>query len=173
MTAFRHVWSQTSPDLRVEAADVTRGDRAWTQTRVVVGAGRAGVVVVPIHGEQIGFVRLWRPCVDEVRLELPRGFGESPDPELDARRELLEETGLDATHVTRLATLDLDTGLVPTPIIAFATQLDSRRPTRTPDGETDDLVWVDATSVSRLVAEGTLRDGITLAALAAWWASPN
>ena len=41
------------------------------------------------------------------------------------------------------------------------------------DGETDDLVWVDATSVSRLVAEGTLSDGITLAALAAWWASPN
>ncbi|MFF5323433.1 hypothetical protein ACFY2Y_06835 [Janibacter hoylei] len=60
-----------------------------------------------------------------------------------------------------------------TPIIAFAARLDSRRPTRTPDGETDDLVWVDATSVSRLVAEGTLRDGITLAALAAWWASPN
>ena len=171
MTDFHEVWRFDGPPaLSIQQAEVSHNGRSWTQRRLVAGDGHWGVVILPVWEEQIGLIRIWRPAVGEQRLELPRGFGEDPTPEDDARRELLEETGLEPTMLTRVGFFNVDTGLVPTPIFAFEAQIKVAEPVAARDGEIDDLVWVPRGDVRRMISEGALRDAITLAALACWQA---
>ncbi|WP_300644683.1 NUDIX hydrolase [Nocardioides sp.] len=170
MSDFVEVWRSSPPFLAVESAEVEHHGRAWTQHRVVVGDDAGGVVMVALRGGTVGLVRVWRPAVGESRLELPRGMREGADPEDDARRELLEETGHAAVSARKLGELDLDTSLVPTRIHVFKVVIGEGSPGPS-DGEVDEVVWVEASELPRLVAEGVVRDGISLAALAMWAAS--
>lgn len=170
MTEFAEVWRSSPPYLAVERAEVEHHGRAWTQHRVLVGDGAGGVVVIPLRGGAVGLVRVWRPAVGESRLELPRGMREGADPEDDACRELLEETGSAAVSSRKLGELDLDTSLVPTRIHAFEIVVGEGGPGPT-DGEVDEVVWVDVAGLPGLVASGVVRDCISLAALAVWSAA--
>lgn len=65
----------------------------------------AGACIVPVLPDgRILMVRQYRPAMDAVILELPAGGRDSPDedPEVTARRELLEETGYTADRFVRL-----------------------------------------------------------------------
>jgi ADP-ribose pyrophosphatase len=171
MTRFELVWGlDASPHVAVERASVNHNDRSWQQLRIVVGDGRPGVVVIPVHRDLIGFVRHWRPVVDQTRLELPRGFGERNDPKDDARRELREETGLQIATLRQVGAFDLDTGLMPTPIKVFEATVLDQTPTGTTDGEADELIWLSSTELKSALVQGELCDAITLAALAQWYA---
>lgn len=164
---FNEIWRLAGPPpLSVQEAEVTRNGRTWLQRRVVVGDDTPGVVIVPVRGDQLGLIRIWRPTVDEQRLELPRGFGESDAPEQDARRELAEETALVATTMRKLGVFNLDTGLMPTPIVAFEAIIDDAEPGPWRDGEIDDLVWVPLHDLPALIRDGAICDAISLAALA-------
>lgn len=168
---FDALWEYTGfPHIELEEAHVTHKGRSWGQRRLVIADGRPGVVIVPVCGDEVGLVRLWRPCVGEMRLELPRGFGKGPTTANDAHREFVEETGLVPATVRQLGMLDLDTGLIPTPIAVFEVTAAQRDATQDTDPEVDDLVWVPRSSIPELIADGDLCDCISLSAIAVWQA---
>ena len=64
------------------------------------------VSVVPLHEDgRVVMVRQYRAAVDDLVLEIPAGVRDKPDeaPELTARRELIEEVGLEAGRLDLLA----------------------------------------------------------------------
>ena len=62
------------------------------------------VGVVPIEDENIVLVRQYRPALEKEMLEIPAGKLdiEGEEPEKAARRELIEEAGLDASNLQEL-----------------------------------------------------------------------
>lgn len=169
---FREVWrGRGDPPVSVETATVAHAGHGWEQTRMRVGNGRGGVVVVAVRGGQIALVRLWRPSVDATRLELPRGLCESDRPEDDAARELREETGFEPRSVHHLGDFEVDTSLLPTSVHAFQAEIEEDAEPVETDGEVDRVVWTDVEELPSLLSNGELRDAISLAAVALWRSS--
>ena len=87
----------------IERADGTRG------TREIAGhPGAVAIVALDAEG-RVPLVRQWRLPADRALLEIPAGGldvldGVTEDPDLAARRELEEETGLRAGSWRRLGT---------------------------------------------------------------------
>ncbi len=128
------------------------------------------VVVVPLHDDgTVTLVRQYRAAVDDMVLEIPAGTrdkdGESP--EASARRELVEEAGLEA------ARLELLIGTWNTPGVSdqytsifLATGLTPRA--SRPDGVEERHMTVERirlADLDDLVADGTLKDETTVLGL--------
>jgi ADP-ribose pyrophosphatase len=128
------------------------------------------VTVVPVHGDgTVSLVRQYRAAVDALVLEIPAGTLDKDDesPEAAARRELAEETGLEAAHWELLigtwntpgvsdqhTTIFLATGL---------SACESR-----PDGIEERYMTVETirfADLDDLVADGTLKDETTVLGL--------
>jgi ADP-ribose pyrophosphatase len=77
-----------------------------TMLREVVHAHDGSVVVLPYTGEAVILLRQFRAPVDAVLYELPAGKRDVPgeDPAETARRECVEEVGLDPGRLTLLHT---------------------------------------------------------------------
>jgi ADP-ribose pyrophosphatase len=86
----------------IERADGTRATRDFAGHR-----GAVAIVALDADG-QVALVRQWRLAADDALLEIPAGGldpaadGSTEDPDLAARRELEEETGLRAATWRRL-----------------------------------------------------------------------
>ncbi len=129
------------------------------------------VAVVALDNDEVILVRQYRPALDTEMLELPAGKldvpGESrPDA---ARRELIEEAGLDAPQLTELAafhnsggfcdeltTVYLATELVPAEAIAVSVEEEYLTVERVPLNQ-----------VSAMIADGTITDAKTVIGLLA------
>ena len=73
-------------------------------------AAYVGVFAQTADG-RIPIVRQFRPCVEDYTWEFPAGTLDPGDtPEIAARREVLEETGLQLTELTYLGNFHPDTG---------------------------------------------------------------
>jgi ADP-ribose pyrophosphatase len=128
------------------------------------------VTVVPVHDDgTVTLVRQYRAAVDTLVLETPAGTldKEGEGPEDAARRELAEETGLEASN------WELLLGTWNTPgisdqhtLIYLATGLSSI-PSR-PDGVEEGYMTVESIhldDVDALVADGSLKDETTVLGL--------
>jgi ADP-ribose pyrophosphatase len=128
------------------------------------------VTVVPVHEDgTVTLVRQYRAAVDDMVLEIPAGTRdkEGESEEATARRELIEEAGLEAAHLERLigtwntpgvsdqhTSIFLATGLTP---------VQSR-----PDGIEEGYMTVERIHLAELddlVAAGTLKDETTVLGL--------
>ncbi len=88
----------------IEQPDGTHGTR-----EIVVHNG--GVAILAIHEGNVYLVRQYRKAAGQYLLELPAGKLEpGEDPEHCAYRELREETGLIASHMTRIGTYYVSPG---------------------------------------------------------------
>jgi 8-oxo-dGTP pyrophosphatase MutT (NUDIX family) len=145
-------------------------DPAGTPFDRVVIRHPGAVTVVPLHDDgTVTLVRQYRAAVDALVLELPAGTRDKDGeaPEATARRELVEEAGLEAAH------WELLIGTWNTPgvsdqhtLIYLATGL-SAVPTR-PDGVEEGFMTVETIhlgDVDGLVADGTLKDETTVLGL--------
>lgn len=102
---------------------------------------------------------------DEARLEIPRGFGELNSPIEDARRELEEETNLQAAHLEEIGRINADSGLIATPTVIFlATIKDSTFTPNAAEGIVDHI-WCTKEEIDFLIRSGSLTDGFTIAAM--------
>lgn len=127
----------------------------------------SAVTIVPLDAAgNILFVRQYRIGAEEELLELPAGLfkdGEDPDPA--AARELREETGMAAEHLTRIGAfysspgysseylyIYLATGLYPAPL-------------EQDDDEFIQLEAIPAAKALEMARAGEIRDAKTLAAL--------
>lgn len=103
-------------------------------------------------------------------IEVPAGGSDGEDPLVAARRELLEETGLEATEWTPIGTMNALNGIADAPEHVFlARQLrhaagDAAR-SQAEEG-IDAVTWVPFGEVLTMIDDGRITDGETVAAIA-------
>lgn len=113
-------------------------------------------------------VRLYRYTVGRISLEVPAGSCEpGEEPLAAAKRELAEETGLAASQWDPLGVLFPANGLLREENYVFAARglADTGSDERAAEG-IDEVVMVSAEEAWALVADGTITDSQTVAALA-------
>ncbi len=127
-------------------------------------------LIVPADGERLHLVEQYRYPVRGRRWEFPSG-SEAPsldaDPEALARRELREETGLEASTLIFLGTLDVAPSMINNQCRVFlATELSQGAPQR--DGEEQDMrsAWFSRSELKRMIKDGRITDGKSIAAFA-------
>ena len=138
---------------------------------VVVHPG--AVVILPILDDgRIVMIRNYRYTVEEELWELPAGTRETGETAIEtARRELEEETGYRAESITPLMEFYTSPGILTERMYAFtATDL-------TPVGQnlqgTERIVCevLEAAAVRRMLLDGKLSDGKTIAVLGLYFLS--
>lgn len=126
----------------------------------------AGVAVLPLRGESVLLLRHFRHATRRAHLEIPRGFWiDGLTAEKIARRELQEETGLQASAMTSLGLVHTNTGLSADTVELFVAKVDGAGRAETSEGIVE-LVPVEVAALERLIADGEISDSFTLAAYA-------
>jgi ADP-ribose pyrophosphatase len=128
-------------------------------------------VILPVLADgSIVMIRNYRFAVEEHLLELPAGMIDGAEgPQAAAGRELIEETGYTAGRIEPLGWFYTGPGTTDEKMHAFlATDLQPG----SQHLEVYEQIKVEAfppADVRRMVADGTIHDGKTIAALALYW----
>lgn len=151
--------------LDVDEVEMPGGERA---IREVIRHPGAAVMLPLLPDGRILMVRQHRYAAGEVLLELPAGkLDAGEDPETCARRELIEETGYQASQVIRLGSFFVSPGYSDEIIHAFLLTGLERAPK---GGETDpdealDVVVLNLDELRGMVRRAELRDSKSLTTL--------
>lgn len=127
--------------------------------------GVTGIAVLPVLDGRFGLIRVYRHSIEAHGWEVPRGFvDEAETPAAAARRELAEETGLDATAPLReLGALAPEPGVLAARVRLFAAEQCARRETAPSDelghGE---LRFFTRRELMELISSGEVMDPCTL-----------
>lgn len=144
---------------------------------VKTGHGQAGAVCIAYRqtttGRQFLLAKHWRATTGQWHWEFPRGMGlRDEDPVGTAQRELREETGLTVTpsDVTILQSCYSDTGVLCDPITIAEVNATAAyySPRQSTDWELTNLIWLSQSSLTDLIRQGEVTDGLTLAAWCAY-----
>jgi len=154
----------TESDSPVEVNVSKEGDQTYVSIRH--RSGKPSVAMLVRANSKFLLLSIKRQLVGpELQLEIPRGFGEMPTPEQDARRELVEETGLQVLEITELGRLNADSGLIEnTTVVFLATVRDTQLKPRIDEGITDGH-WYTLEELNQLITSGRITDSYTIAAL--------
>lgn len=133
---------------------------------------RGGVGILPVWGEQVTLIRQYRAAVEEDVLEIPAGKLEEGEvsPLDTARRELWEETGLQAERMTDLGEILPSPGYTDERIRLFAAE-GLTQAERSPDGVEEQFAQVVRVGIGealQMIESGTIRDAKTVVALLRW-----
>lgn len=162
------------PRIELTRRPVSRADGASYELHELhVQQGRPGAVIIAVSDQSILFVNHFRPALDQVVTELPRGFAELADVESLATgiREFSEELGMALINPHILGEYVLDTAIYPTRVgVVTGTVELSQTPTPT-DGEINDWKLIPIGEVKAQIIRGEIYDGHTLSALAMFFAS--
>lgn len=155
-----------NPWIHVREDDVTgpHGDGIYG----VVRMQQPAVFVIALdEQERVCFVDLDRYTTGR-SIEVPAGGSDGEDPLTAAQRELLEETGVTASEWQSLGRMNALNGIADAPEYVFlARGLTVRDATSSQREEGIDAVrWVPFADALRLIADGEITDGETIAALA-------
>lgn len=149
----------------VEQFDVTVNENGWHTYQIVRHPG--GVAVVPLHDDgTVTLVSQLRPAVDQTLVELPAGrLDPAEPPEACGRRELKEETGLEAARFHPLGSIVTSPGIFDEVIhLYLATGLEDGPPA--PESyEEIRLLRVPLEEALLMAEDGRIRDGKTIAGL--------
>ena len=134
--------------------------------KIIEGTGDPGVAVLPISSIGVGLVRQYRYAIAEQVWEIPRGYGDSADPAGEARRELLEETGLQPVELIDLGMIHPNSAVLATRIALYAAKCKPNAARPAIDGhEQLELKWFAIEDAMAAVDTGRIADAITLSAL--------
>ena len=127
-------------------------------------------LVIPADGNGLHLVEQYRHPVAGRRWEFPSGTAD-PQQDVDAAalaaRELREETGLVASRLTPLGTLDITPSTFNQRCRVFlATDLTQGSPEREPGEQDMRSAWFSRADVERMISDGTITDAKSIAAYA-------
>lgn len=163
---------------RDESAElITQYENPWFKVEKqkgfhwAAGSKAGGAVVLPITKDnKVICIRIHRPSINRVSLELPRGGLELSDANSieTARRELREETGADvpADRFFHLGNIAADTGLLRGIAPAFMALVEESDFTAERDHEAEDVLVLPWEEFANKIASGEVICGITLSAVA-------
>ncbi len=128
-------------------------------------ADYVSVVALTVQQEFV-LVHQYRPAVDKWTLEFPGGHvDEKETPEAAARRELLEETGLQAGNMSHLGTLMTDPGRLENRLWCFFTAgLPHLAKPSSPEADLK-LVLCSRQALSAMIRESVFDNALQLAVL--------
>ena len=159
-TAYENAWITIWHD------DVTRPDGEPGVYGVVHFANVAAGVLVLDAGDRVLLVGQHRYALDEWSWEIPEGGVPAGETALEgARRELLEETGVEATEWRELARLHLSNSVSDEVAILFlATGL--THGIAAPEGtEALEVRWLPFEEVLAMTLDGRITDAMTVVAI--------
>ncbi|MET3422571.1 ADP-ribose pyrophosphatase [Actinoplanes tereljensis] len=148
--------------------DAVRGPSGefGTYIRAVPFGNAEGVVILPVHDGRVVLVRHFRHATRDWQWELPRGFGlPGSEPADDARRELLEEIGAEATALHELGAIYPDTGLTSGVTRLFLAEIAGEPRPATAEGITE-VRHVSPAELGELIRDETIKDSFTINAYA-------
>lgn len=138
--------------------------------RIREGDGNPGAAVLALREDAIALIEVYRRTLGRLVWEIPRGFAESGEASSQtARRELLEETGLevDATALILLGRVAPNSGILEGEVDLYLAQISSGTPVDPLNRhEVAQVRWVSAAQTLDMVRDGQIVDGFTLSALA-------
>lgn len=137
--------------------------------RIRVESVNGGAVVVPVTADgKYVVLKIYRPNLQKIMLEFPRGFLESgEEPEEGARRELLEEIGGTGDEFIPLGTATLDSGISGTVNHFFLcrnTVYDTER-LQAEEG-IKELLFLEEEEMKACIREGEIIDSFTIVGFA-------
>jgi ADP-ribose pyrophosphatase len=125
-----------------------------------------GIVVLPILGESIALIRIFRHAPRRWLLEAPQGFLPiGANPEVETRRELEEELGAPTVALTSLGTLYTSTAMTSEQLKMFAAHIASVGAPQRSEG-IESIRIIPKSEIDRLLLDGTICDGPTTAVIA-------
>ena len=149
--------------VRVDEVELPNGATAGRE--VVEHPGGVCVLALTPDG-QVPLVRQYRYPLGREFLELPAGKLEhGEDPREAAVRELGEEVGLTPGRVTDLGHFYVSPGFCTEKLHMYLVQEPETVPVHPDEDEFLDIVWMSFDRLLRLVIEGEIRDGKTIAAV--------
>ena len=157
---YENRWIRVHED-RTEHADGTPGLYAWVEKP-------PAALIVPRDGEHVWLIEQYRHPVGARFWEFPMGAWEDEpgaDPEVLARGELAEETGLRAGRMEHLGRLFFLYGLANQPFdVWLATELSAGE--RAPEATEADLrvARVSVDELEAMIDRGEIQDAATVAA---------
>lgn len=165
------------PYQQLSSKEVYRNKWMWvTEDQVKTNSGKDltfGVVhklpfalIVPWDGERLTLVGQYRYMVDEYSWEFPQGHFEHTNIEETAREELREETGLIAKNIYECGSFWMAPGAITQECkMFFATDLEQgeRHLEMSEEGMQSKTVTLE--EFWKMVAEGIIKDGPTLASM--------
>jgi 8-oxo-dGTP pyrophosphatase MutT (NUDIX family) len=158
---YRNRWMSVREDT------IRRADGSTCVYAVVEAADIA--LVIPMEGDRLNLVEQYRHPVAGRRWEFPSGTADrdaDADATATARRELREETGLVATELTVLGTLEVAPSTISHRCtVVLATGLSRGEPQRDMQEQDMRSAWFTRTEVERMVRNGEMTDAKSVAAL--------
>lgn len=169
MSNWHTVWQAEGYPLSVEAQTVNGTNGEYQLHRIQHGAlNNSGAAIIAQNSAgKLLLVSQMRKAVEHVLWEFPRGVGDEtdPNPVATAVRELKEETGFTGKNGVLLGAIYPDSGLLATKVHVVKVEVSDQKSEIT-DGEVDAQQWVAESNIKQLIADGSLCDGISLAAWA-------
>lgn len=127
-----------------------------------------GAGVVAIQEGCVCLVRQYRVALGRVTVEIPAGRLDSGETPVDcAARELVEETGLVAGSLERVAVTRGSPGFTSERTDVFLARDLTQRTPRPDEGEVVDVVWVPVAEVVAGIRSGRVQDAKTVAGVLA------
>lgn len=162
-TAHRRVYEGQVLDLDVDEVEEPGGVRG----RREVVRHRGSVAMLPVDAEgRVLLVRQYRYAVGAYVWELPAGRLDAGEtPEQGARRELVEEAGLEAAQVEPLLSFFTTPGFCDEVIHVFRATGLRVVPARPEEDERIEPAWFALADAVAMIDRGEIREGKTLIAL--------
>ncbi len=143
-----------------------RLDDGSLHARQVVRHPGAVVILPLVDEDHVCLIHSYRVAIDRWILELPAGTLEPPEPpEVQANKELIEETGYRAAKMEHVHTFAMSPGILDEKMHFFvASGLTAGNPEREVGEQIDNRVYSWA-EIDRLLRDGQIVDAKTLVAL--------